>query len=176
MSTIGWIHTALALAAIAFGAIVLFRRKGTFSHRLIGYGYVASMIGLNATALSIYRLTGYFGPFHVAAIVSLGTTLAGAIVAWRRSDDWVRKHYMWMTYSYVGLLAATASEVLTRLPSAPFWGAVAIATIAVFVAGAWMIRRSERATIGPFTGAMSAAPRTPLFKRQPSRYRAPGHK
>jgi len=162
MTDLGWIHMYFAFTAIASGAIVVLRRKGTMTHRRIGYAYVISMIGLNVTALMIYRLTGYFGPFHGAAIVSLATILAGAVVAIRRRPDWVRKHYLWMTYSYVGLLAATASEVLTRIPSAPFWGVVGLASIAVFVVGARVIRRKEHASIAPFAQT-SSAPRAPLF-------------
>jgi len=163
MSIMGWIHIGLALAALASGAVVLVRRKGTYSHRLLGYVYVISMVGMNVTALSIYRLTGSFGAFHVGAIVSLLTTLAGVFVAVRRGDDWLRKHYLWMTYSYVGLLAATASELLTRMPNAPFWWAVLLASVAVFIGGASMIRRRERESLARFAGA-ATAPRTPLFR------------
>jgi len=110
------------------------------------------MVGLNVTALAIYRLTGRFGAFHVGAIVSLATVLAGFVVALRRRThaDWLRKHYLWMTYSYVGLLAAAASEILTRFPVAPFWWAVALASALVFAVGAMMIRRLQKRVLMPF--------------------------
>ena len=141
------------MSAIISGAAMLLRQKGTRSHRRIGWVYVASMVGLNVTALGIYRLSGNFGPFHAAAIVSLATVIAGVVVVLRRryDSDWLRKHYLWMTYSYVGLLAAAASEILTRLPVASFWWAVALASALVFVAGAVMIQRRQKAILAPFS-------------------------
>ena len=73
MNTIGLLHSVLAMSAIISGAAMLLRQKGTRSHRRIGWVYVASMVGLNVTALGIYRLSGNFGPFHAAAIVSLAS-------------------------------------------------------------------------------------------------------
>jgi uncharacterized membrane protein len=152
MSATGRFHTVFAVAAIIFGAVMLLRPKGTRSHRRIGWVYVAAMVGLNVTALAIYRLTGRFGPFHAGAILSLATVLAGFVVALRRHThaDWLQKHYLWMTYSYVGLLAAAASEILTRLPAAPFWWAVAGASALVFAVGAMMIHRRQKRVLAPF--------------------------
>ncbi|HEV2292419.1 MAG TPA: hypothetical protein VGR35_01105 [Tepidisphaeraceae bacterium] len=62
---------------MACGLLVLLRAKGTRSHRVIGYLYVAAMLALNVTAFLIYRLYGRFGPFHVAALVSLAMVIAG---------------------------------------------------------------------------------------------------
>ena len=152
MNTIGWLHTVLAVSAMIAGAVMLLMQKGTRSHRRIGWFYVTTMVGLNVTALAIYRLSGRFGPFHVAAVVSLGTVLAGYVVVLRRRrySDWLRRHYLWMTYSYVGLLAAAASEILTRMPAAPFWWAVALASALVFLVGAVMIRRHQEAILARF--------------------------
>ena len=44
------------------------------------------MVGLNVTALSIYRLTGVFGPFHWAALFSLATIVAGVVPVRRRPN------------------------------------------------------------------------------------------
>jgi uncharacterized membrane protein len=152
MSTLGWIHTATALAALVTGAGVLLRSKGTRRRRQLGWTYVASMVLLNATALAIYRLTGSFGPFHVAALLSLATVVAGAVPAVRRrpAGTWVEYHYWWMTYSYLGLLAATAAEVATRVPGINFWWSVIAASAAVFALGAPIIRRRARSTLAPF--------------------------
>jgi uncharacterized membrane protein len=152
MSTLGWIHTAAALAALVTGAAVLLRSKGTRRHRQLGWTYVASMVLLNATALAIYRLSGTFGPFHIAALFSLATVVAGAIPAVRRrpAGTWVVYHYWWMTYSYLGLLAATAAEVATRVPGNNFWWTVIAASAAVFAFGAPIIRRRARGTLAPF--------------------------
>lgn len=152
MSTVGWIHTAGAVAALALGAAVLLRGKGTRSHRRLGWTYLIAMVLLNVTALAIYRLSGTFGPFHVAAILSLASVMAGIIPAVRRrpAATWVERHYWWMTYSYLGLLAAAVAEVVTRVPGINFWWTVVIASGAVFVVGAPIIRRRARTTIAPF--------------------------
>ncbi len=68
---------------MATGAVVVFNRKGTVFHRYCGRVYLATMLVLNISALSIYQLWGHFGPFHVAAVISLFTVMMGVIVAWR---------------------------------------------------------------------------------------------
>jgi uncharacterized membrane protein len=150
MSPIGWIHVAFALVALATGAVVLVRRKGTRPHRRWGWVYALCMFGLNLTAFSIYRLFGGFGPFHVAAVVSAVTLVGGITSALRRRPGWVARHYRWMTWSYVGLLAALVSEVGTRVPGTPFWGAVLLASAVVIGAGGYLIRVRADATLAPF--------------------------
>jgi uncharacterized membrane protein len=158
MNALGLFHTACALAALVSGAAVLLRRKGTRSHRRIGWIYVASMLALNATALMIYRLFGGFGPFHAAAIASLVTVVAGIIPAWRRKPaNWVEHHYAWMTGSYVGLCAAAVAEVATRTPGLRFWWAVMVGSLAVIGIGGMLIRRYRAAVLAPFRRARPAA-------------------
>ena len=161
MLTVGQLHLASALAALATGAWVVLRPKGSATHRRVGWVYAASMLTLNVTALMIYRLTGTFGPFHIAALVSLGSLIAGIVPAWRRRPvhTWLDRHYYWMAYSYVGLLAATVAETATRVPGVQafaggptpvFWIVVVLVSIAVFVIGARVIRRSYEGTTRPF--------------------------
>lgn len=152
MSTVGLFHTLTAVVALASGAAVLLRGKGTRWHRRAGWVYVASMLLLNASAMMIYRLFGGFGPFHVAALLSLATVLAGIVVAVRRRPrgKWIETHYYWMTFSYVGLVAAAFAEVATRVPTAPFWPAVVVASVAIIGIGYWMIMRRASGTLRPF--------------------------
>lgn len=161
MITIGQFHLATSLVALATGALVLLRRKGTSGHRRLGWLYAVSMFALNGSALLIYRLTGTFGPFHVAALISLTTLLAGmwAVVRRRPGDrSWLPRHYYFMTWSYVGLVAAAVAEVATRVPAVQaiaggpttaFWVTVVLASVAVFVIGGLMIRRRERSILTP---------------------------
>lgn len=159
MSAIGWFHTACAVLALCSGAAVLLRRKGTRVHRRIGWVYVGSMLALNGTALMIYRLFGGFGPFHVAAVVSLATVVAGTVPAVRRRPaNWVEHHYWLMTWSYVGLCAAAVSEVATRTPGFRFWWAVFAGTFAVLGVGAVLIRRNARPVLAPFLRAAAPPP------------------
>lgn len=156
MSTLGAVHTAFALLAILTGAVVLRLPKGTRWHRTFGHTYVMSMVGLVVTALLVYRLTGGFGPFHVAAVVA-GVTLAlglGAVLLRWPRKAWMEAHATWMSWSYVGLLAAFAAETLTRavLPLVEpllreqgqwgvFWGLVGVVSFLVVGAGGWVIGR-----------------------------------
>ncbi len=157
MSTLGWIHTTFALTAMVVGAVVISRPKGTRSHRRLGWIYAVSMLGLNVTALMIYRLFGGFGPFHVAAIASLATLLGGMyFVIARPTRNWLALHYSFMSWSYVGLLAAAASEVGTRVPAFQFWWAVAGATIIVLVGGGLLIVRNQKRTLSRFGNLATA--------------------
>ena len=161
MPFLGELHLASAFVALAAGGWVVARPKGTAGHRQVGWVYAASMLALNATALLIYRLTGTFGPFHGAALASLATLVAGVVPARRRrpAGAWLERHYFFMAYSYLGLLAAAVAETATRVPAVrsfaggptlAFWSAVAITSSAVFAVGGWAIRRRVEPTLRPF--------------------------
>lgn len=158
MSHLGWMHASFAVVALLAGAAVLLRPKGTAAHRRLGWVYVGSMLGLNITALLIYRLFGGFGPFHVAALLSLATVLGGMLPARRRRPGWVVRHFWWMTYSYVGLLAAAAAEVFTRIPGTRFWWAVVLTSAAIIGLGAVLINRRAGKVLAPFGGTRASAP------------------
>jgi len=177
VNILGWTHTATALAALGSGAAVLLVRKGTTRHRQLGWTYVASMLALNVTALFIFRLFGGIGPFHVAAVASLvgivlGTTAAIRSRAHRLRRDAVartraiERHYAWMTWSYVGLVAAAMSEVATRVPAfrprpgqgIAFALTVAVATIVVVAIGARLIRSRRAALLAPYRARPETLP------------------
>ena len=138
-------HIGTAISALVFGLCVFLTRKGTRLHKQFGYAYFFNMLGLNISALFIYRLTGNFGPFHGAALASLLTLIAGFIPAYLRLPEgrWLELHYEFMNWSYVGLVAAGVSEATTRLPSAPFWPAVFAGTAIVFLIGGRLIARGR---------------------------------
>lgn len=138
-------HLVAACTALIAGLGVFFTRKGTRLHKQLGYVYFFNMLGLNISALFIYRLTGHFGPFHGAALASLLTLIAGFLPAFRHTPQgrWLELHYEFMNWSYVGLVAAGVSEAATRLPSAPFWPAVAAGTMVVFIIGGALIARGR---------------------------------
>ena len=138
-------HLIAACTALLAGLGVIFTRKGTLLHKQLGYVYFFNMLGLNISALFIYRLTGHFGPFHDAAPASLLTLSAGFIPAYLRLPQgrWLELHYEFMNWSFVGLVAAGVSEAATRLPSAPFWPGVIAGTLAVFIIGGRLIGRGR---------------------------------
>lgn len=141
MDWLGQFHFMTALLAIVVGAAVVWRRKGTPSHRWMGRLYVSAMLSLNLSALLIYDLFGYFGPFHAAALASLLTVIVGVESAWTRRPNWRIRHAYWMSWSYVGLLAAAVSETATRYLDYAFGWTVLIATVLVLAAGGLLINR-----------------------------------
>jgi uncharacterized membrane protein len=180
MISLGWTHTVAALTALVAGAAVLLTRKGTRRHRQLGWVYVVSMLLLNGTALLIYRLFGRVGPFHVGAVFSFVTVVAGTVAALGARRARVRRdavararalerHYQWMTWSYVGLAAAAVSEIATRMPALrprpgqglAFGLTVAVATLLVVGIGARLIRRRRSALLAPYRSSAERAPLAP---------------
>jgi uncharacterized membrane protein len=145
----GYFHTSAAMAALLFGAFVFPMIKGTRLHKLLGYLYAAALLTTNVTAFGLYHLTGHFGMFHIAAIVSFLTLLAALIpvISRRPRKSWLSLHYKYTSWSYVGLLAAAVSEASVRLPHAPFWPAVAFGSAIFFGIGGWLITRMKDRTV-----------------------------
>ena len=135
-------HLAAAVVALATGFIVAVIAKGSGVHRVLGQLYFFSMMAVNATALMIYDLFGGFGPFHFAALVSGVTVVLGFIAVRRRKPNWMAAHAYWMTWSYVGLVAAAVSEVSTRYLDFDFGLTVGAATLLVVAAGSMLINRN----------------------------------
>ncbi|HLH88836.1 MAG TPA: DUF2306 domain-containing protein [Xanthobacteraceae bacterium] len=127
-SAFGAAHIAAAMAALVLGTIVIGATKGTPFHRTIGAGYVAAMLIVNLSALAIYRLTGHVEAFHGLALLSLTLLTRGFVAALIRRPGWLPVHYRFMAWSYVGLLAATGSEIVIR-----------IGTRFGLIAGAWPV-------------------------------------
>ena len=170
MNALGMLHFIAALAALLLGALVLLTRpKGNRRHRRLGWAYVIAMLTLNVTALMIYRLFGGFGPFHVAALISLATVAMGVPAGIRARKlrhqrnpparaRAIEYHYYWMTYSYVGLVAAAVAETATRVPvvraaggpGATFAIVVVTASVLVFVGGSHLIRGRAQPLLAPF--------------------------
>ncbi len=167
MSPLGWVHLTFAISAMVVGAIVVLNPKGTRTHRKLGWVYAISMLGLNVTALMIYRLFGGFGPFHIAALASLTTLLmAMYFVIARPTKNWLALHYSFMSWSYVGLWAAAASEIGTRVQAFRFWWAVLIATAAVIGVGGFLIQRNQATVLKRFGKlANERVARRPFFTK-----------
>jgi uncharacterized membrane protein len=112
------LHTVCGFLALALGATVLLRRKGTRSHRLLGATYVVIMLTLNISAFSIFNIFGSFGIFHAFAILSLVTLSLGlcAVIYRVPRKSWLYFHYQLMAWSYAGLLGATINEAFAHIP------------------------------------------------------------
>jgi uncharacterized membrane protein len=170
MDTLGVVHLVFSIIAIGAGALVVMNAKGTRWHRTFGHIYATSMVGVIVTAFSIYDLTGNFGPFHVAASLSAVTLSAGLyfVLARRPKYNWIEWHAHWMSWSYIGLIAALIAESLTRfiMPRVAllleehelrnvFWSIVVVSALGTFAFGWWLVRTKLPQTLGTVSGPNS---------------------
>lgn len=137
MDASGIAHIVFGFASLVLGVGIFSMAKETDLHRAVGALYVLSMFGLNVTALTIYRVFGRFGPFHVLSLINLVLLLVGfgAVLLKLPRNKWLRYYYYFMGWSYVGLWAAAVSEVTARVLGWSFVVAVAVPTVAVTVLG-----------------------------------------
>ncbi len=113
----GLVHLLVSLLALVLGTLVLVQKKGTKSHKKIGYWYVGAMPGVNITAFFMYRLFGGFGMFHWMAVLCLLTLAAGMIpMILKKPKSYVSRHFGFMYWSVFGLYGAFVAETLVRLP------------------------------------------------------------
>jgi uncharacterized membrane protein len=160
-SPFGVVHAAAGVVALVAGVVVFLGRKGTARHVRVGWVYVASMLWVDGSALLIRHLTGRFNLFHALAAVSLVMVVGGVaqVVLRRRIQRWLWRHYQYMSWSYVGLLAATANELCVRVPSLKAltsrsrgWLPVAASAVIV-VASALVIFSNQRRVLLPLNDA-----------------------
>ena len=140
--TYGVIHLISSMCALIAGTLVLIMKKGSKRHKQIGYAYVISMATLLVTSFIIYRLFNGWGIFHYASTFSLIVLLLGMIPIWTKkpTNSWKYRHFSFMYWSVIGLYAALAAEVLTRVPDTSFFGMVGIATGVITIIGAIFLR------------------------------------
>jgi len=170
LSGVGVIHFIASIFALIFGTWILVAKKGTASHRKIGYLYAFSMLILIATAFMIYRLFGRFGVFHVLAIVSLLTLLGGMIPAvLRKPKNWFGLHFSFMYWSVFGLYAAFMAEMSVRLPirttlTSPktFFTVVTVATIATMLIGEIIFIKNKKKWQKMLPAQINDQPSTPM--------------
>lgn len=113
----GAIHVVLALLCLIAGFIQFLRPKRGAGHRARGYLYVYAMLVSDAATLLIYRFTGHFNAFHVAAIVNF-TLIVIAIVPLLRTprpSNWRRTHYYFIAWSYAAPVSAGLTNIAARL-------------------------------------------------------------
>src|SRR5438132_7454089 len=116
LTTAGAVHASLAMAGILTGLIQFLGVKGTRGHRALGYGYVYGMLVADGTALMIYQFTGRSNILHVGAIVHLICIVVAMLPVLRnpRPADWKIRPCRSMSGSYLGLIAAAATELVVR--------------------------------------------------------------
>lgn len=98
-----FVHLITAVGALAVGAVVLARRKGSLSHRAIGWAWVLLMGVAAATSAFIPGVdmpnVAGFTPIHLLTI-TVGVLLPRAVIAARRGN--IGTHRRTMQGIYIG--------------------------------------------------------------------------
>lgn len=138
---LGKVHVAFAIAALIIGAVVVLLPKGGRKHRKLGYFYTIFLFSVNLSALSVYEESSGMGPFHILALISLVTLISGFIPAFLRRpvSSWFNLHAYFISWSYVGLVAAGIAQIVTMSSNLPAWIAVGLTTILIVIIGGVLI-------------------------------------
>ena len=106
----------------------------------------------------------------MAASLSAVTLSAGLyfVLARRPKYNWIEWHAQWMSWSYIGLMAALTAESLTRfiMPrTAPwleerelwsvFWSTVVVVSLVTFAVGWWLVKTKLPQALGTVSGPNS---------------------
>ena len=83
-----YLHLATVVPAFVLGTIIMFRRKGTPQHKLIGRVYMALMATTAILTLFMKAqvgptLFGHFGYIHLLSLLTIWTVPAALIAAHR---------------------------------------------------------------------------------------------
>jgi uncharacterized membrane protein len=105
------IHLAATILALALGAYMLIRRKGTVSHRTLGWIWVALMLTAATSSFWITGITGSYSPIHALSLLVL-VLVPLAVLAIRRGK--VKRHRMAMIGLFFGALVIPG--LFTLLP------------------------------------------------------------
>jgi len=107
---------ALALLCIVAGFIQFLRPKRGAGHRARGYFYVYAMLVADGTALLVYRFSGHFNMFHVAAIANFACIVLAIVPLLRtpRPANWRTTHYYFIAWSYVSPISALTINIMVR--------------------------------------------------------------
>jgi uncharacterized membrane protein len=114
-------HAAMAGAALLVGSAVLARRKGTPSHRVLGWTWVVLMASVASISFAI-RFNG-FSWIHGLSVYTLFALVFGVAHArWRN----IQTHRFTMISIFVGALVITGLFTLLpqRLIGQAVWGAL----------------------------------------------------
>jgi len=147
LTLVGAIHSVLAMGCIVIGLIQLVRPKRGSGHRARGYAFVYAMLVADGTALLVFQFTGKFNILHAGAIVNLLCVIAAVVPVLRtpRPQNWKNLHYYWMSWSYVGLIAAAATELVVRTvhlgTRGQAWAVTAAMSVLVTTIGYILINR-----------------------------------
>jgi uncharacterized membrane protein len=105
MSPLILLHAGLAIAALGMGILVLARRKGTASHKLLGRTWAALMAAVALSSFWIFEIRQGAGP-SLIHLLSAWTLISLALAVWFIRRGNVRAHRGFMIGTFIGLAAA----------------------------------------------------------------------
>ena len=105
------IHLAATILALALGGFMLIRRKGTISHRLFGWIWVALMLTAAISSFWVTGQDGQYSPIHGLSLFVLAVVPAAVYAARRRR---VSTHRRAMIGLFIGALVIPG--LFTLLP------------------------------------------------------------
>lgn len=119
------LHTVAALAALVLGAGMFLARKGTFSHRIAGRGWVALMLLVSFSGFFI-QTRGHFTWIHILSVLVPLLLAVGVVFAVKGN---VRGHRRMMVAVYVGALVVAGAFTLLphRLLGQIVWSGLGLA-------------------------------------------------
>jgi hypothetical protein len=135
LTSAGAIHVTLAMLCIAVGLIQFLRPKRGAGHRARGYFYVYAPLVADGTAMLLYRFSGSFNMFHIAAIINF-TCIVLAIVPLLcspRPANWRLTHYYFISWSYVSPISAAAIQIAVRLAPPMTRGQIGLASFVLSI-------------------------------------------
>lgn len=146
------LHVATAVLALVLGGLVLFRRKGTALHRLLGRAWVGLMVVVTGSSFLISEgsLPIPFGPIHALSVLTLFSLWHGVGHA-RRGR--IMAHRATMQLTYVGSLVIAGAFTLLpgrRMHAVLFgpgagWTPSLIALALIFSVTGWALWRQRHA-------------------------------
>lgn len=114
------IHLAATILALALGIAMLVRRKGTGSHRLLGWIWVGLMLTAAVSSFWITGTDGAYSAVHILSVVIL-ITVPLAVLAIRRGKTGTHRRAMIAIFStgliLPGLFTLLPHRLLGRLMS-----------------------------------------------------------
>lgn len=116
LTTLGAIHTAISLVALAAGVVVLLRHGEIAARTPLGKTYIWATVLTCLTGFGIFQRGG-FGPPHVLGIMTLGVLLVAAL-AGRNLFGLASRYVETIAYSttFFFHMIPGLTETFTRLP------------------------------------------------------------
>jgi uncharacterized membrane protein len=97
------VHLVCALVALPLGAFVLWRPKGTASHKALGRTWAVLMLVIAISSYWLRTLSGGFSLIHLLSVLTLVSIPFGIYQARHRN---IRGHLRTMRGVYIGLVVA----------------------------------------------------------------------